>query len=163
MLNTQNKRLTFCVMIIALFHEGRLISNKTYHIPSIKTNWHKANEFCNSIGMRLVTIQSQAKNDAIAAFVKTTDKFNDVNSEFWIGGSDLAEEGTFTWMNTGQLVKYVNWSPNEPNNAFESEDCMELVYIPRFEQVWSWNDNNCETKKSYFICEGSGLECITHF
>ncbi|XP_029732103.2 perlucin [Aedes albopictus] len=135
-------------------------TDKEYEIPSIRANWFKANEFCNSIGMQLVTITNRDENDAVARFVQGSDKFSDVASSFWLGGSDLAEEGTFSWMPNGRLVRYANWSPGEPNNNNGTEHCMQLVYIPRFEQRWTWNDNECRTKYMYFICESKPRDCV---
>ncbi|XP_053687357.1 C-type lectin 37Da-like [Sabethes cyaneus] len=163
MRNSHSKSLFLSALLIALFRVGLQNPSKKYYIPNIKVNWHKANEFCNSIGMQLVAIQSQEKNDAVAAFVKSTDKFDNDVCVFWIGGTDLAEEGVFSWTATGKLVTYENWSLGEPNNTNGTEDCMQLVYIPKFKQYWSWNDNNCKTHRYYFICENNELECISQF
>ncbi|EAT48403.1 AAEL000543-PA [Aedes aegypti] len=135
-------------------------ADKEYEIPSFRANWFKASEFCSSIGMQLVTITSRDENDAVARFVQGSDKFSDVASSFWIGGNDLAEEGTFSWMPNGRLVRYANWSPGEPNNTEDKEHCMQLVYIPRFEQRWTWNDNECRTNHMYFICESKPRDCV---
>ncbi|XP_062533518.1 C-type lectin 37Da-like [Armigeres subalbatus] len=158
---SQQKATTFIVVWLVLQVQNILCStDKEYEIPSIRANWFKANEFCSSIGKQLVTITSRDENDAVVQFVQSTDKFSDVASFFWLGGSDLAEEGTFSWMPNGRLVRYANWSPGEPNNANDTEHCMQLVYIPRFEQRWTWNDNDCRTKHMYFICESKLSGCI---
>ncbi|XP_055625172.1 C-type lectin 37Da-like [Toxorhynchites rutilus septentrionalis] len=151
------------ISTISLFQNSLQSSSKQYQIPNLRGNWFKAFEFCRSIGMQLVTIRSRAENDAVAKYIQSTDKYNDVSSSFWLGGSDLAEEGTFSWMPTGQLVTFSNWSPGEPNNAFQTEHCIQLVYIPRFEQRWTWNDNNCTTSYMYFICETASQDCIKEF
>ena len=36
-------------------------------------------------------------------------------SHFWLGGSDAANEGTWTWV-TGETFAYTNWWGGEPNN-----------------------------------------------
>nr|XP_019931078.2 C-type lectin 37Da-like [Aedes albopictus] len=128
-------------------------TDKIYVIPNISANWFKASEVCHWIGMQLVTIASRDENNAVARFVQKSDKFNEKASSFWIGGNDLAEEGTFSWMPNGRLVRYANWSPGEPNNNNGTEHCMQLVYEPRLGQRWTWNDNECRTLSLYFICE----------
>lgn len=101
---------------------------------------------------RLATIESKAENDAIIEFVKNSDKYGDW-IRFWIGGSDLAEEGTFTWTSSNKRLTYADWGPNEPNNKDGNENCMELFHNSKWKGgIWMWNDNICEFK-AYFICE----------
>uniref|UniRef100_A0A1W7R8T4 Putative c-type lectin n=1 Tax=Aedes albopictus TaxID=7160 RepID=A0A1W7R8T4_AEDAL len=137
-------------------------SNKTYYIPSIRANWFKANEFCNSLKMRLLIIKSQEENDAVARYVRTTDKFSEVSCSFWIGASDLAEEGSFIWVATGQELTYANWHQGEPNDHGDNEDCIQLAYIQSTEYNWSWNDNVC-ARPLYFICESVECDCVQPF
>uniref|UniRef100_A0A8D8MYB1 Macrophage mannose receptor 1 n=1 Tax=Culex pipiens TaxID=7175 RepID=A0A8D8MYB1_CULPI len=151
------------VLIVLSVHFAIVNGEKKYHIPVIKANWFKAVEFCHSLGMQLVTIDSREENDALAKFIQSTDKFNELKNEFWIGGSDLSEEGTFSWLGTGKLVTYANWSVNEPNNYHGIEDCMQLVYTPMYGQLWTWNDNICKKGHFYFICESVPKECIEEF
>ncbi|XP_055622027.1 C-type lectin 37Da-like [Toxorhynchites rutilus septentrionalis] len=163
MLYCSSEKSAIVLLFVLLSQNVLQVSLKQYQIPSLRGNWFKAFEFCRSIGMQLATIRSRDENDAIARYIQDTDKYNDVSSTFWIGGSDLAEEGTFSWMPTGRLVTFSNWSPGEPNNAFGSEHCTQLVYIPRFEQRWTWNDNNCTDLYIYFVCETASQDCIKEF
>ncbi|XP_019931003.2 C-type lectin 37Da [Aedes albopictus] len=156
------RKLVSLIVIWAYMHVQSAPSStgKEYEIPNIKANWYKASEICNYFGMQLVTITSRDENDAVARFVQRSDKFSDVACSFWIGGNDLAEEGTFSWMPNGQLVRYANWTPGEPNNHNGTEHCMQIVYEPRREQRWTWNDNKCRTKYMYFICESKPRNCV---
>ncbi|XP_058834251.1 perlucin-like [Topomyia yanbarensis] len=157
------KITTVCFIVAAnlfLLSDG---AGKKYFIPSIRANWFKANEFCNSLQMRLATIKSKEENDAIAKYVKTTDKFSEESCSFWIGATDLAEEGTFIWTGTGEQLTYTNWRRGEPNDENGSEDCLQLAYIPEYEYIWSWNDNVCAEQSLYFICENVNCDCITNF
>ncbi|XP_062533501.1 C-type lectin 37Da-like [Armigeres subalbatus] len=160
----QSKGISVLVVFLS-FHSLSAIkkSNARYFIPSIHSNWFKANEFCNSLQMRLVVIKSQADNDAVAQYVQTTDKFSEVSCGFWIGGSDLAEEGVFIWVATGERVTYANWKKDEPNNAGQNEDCIQLAYIPSANYNWSWNDNPCAETSLYFICESVECDCVQQF
>lgn len=66
----------------------------------------------------------------------------------WIGGSDLATEGRFTWATQPPAqVLFANWGPGEPNNDYLNgrEDCIDVQ--PEEEGIW--NDNQCETELAY--------------
>lgn len=64
---------------------------------------------------------------------------------FWVGGSDLAKEGTFVWIDTNTPFTYVNFRDGEPANYLDNEDCVE---------VWNrqWNDIDCR-RNEFYICE----------
>ncbi|XP_020893695.1 C-type lectin lectoxin-Thr1 [Exaiptasia diaphana] len=66
-------------------------------------------------------------------------------SQFWIGLSDLAEEGTFVWSD-GTNSSYTNWSNGEPNDHDDNEDC--TLKTPES----SWHDDKCEMKRP-FACK----------
>ncbi|XP_053694883.1 C-type lectin 37Da-like [Sabethes cyaneus] len=151
------------LLLLGLNHFVLMAStNKKYFIPSIRANWFKANEFCNSLQTRLTVIKSKEENEAIASYVKTTDKYSDECS-FWIGGTDLADEGVFIWTATGERVSYSNWGPSEPNNHNGNEHCMQLAYIPAEGYHWTWNDNVCNGQSLYFVCENVEFNCVTNF
>ncbi|KAJ8307525.1 hypothetical protein KUTeg_015609 [Tegillarca granosa] len=76
---------------------------------------------------------------------------NDKN-DFWIGGTDIAVEGEWTWSYSGQRFGFTDWNPGEPSNygAFKmTEECAELKHSLSYH----WNDENCSVKKNNFICE----------
>jgi hypothetical protein len=100
------------------------------------TTWTNANAAANSAGWYLATVTTQAENDFIVsgllqALVGTLAQ----RSHYWIGGSDTAVEGTFTW-GTGEAFTYTNWWGGEPNNS-NNEDF--LAYDLR-STSWAWND-----------------------
>jgi len=75
----------------------------------------------------LATITSGAEQAYIAAITETS-------TLLWLGASDAAVEGTWTWI-TGETFVYSNWNSGEPNNYDGVEHYLE----------WSsggWNDNN---------------------
>ncbi|XP_055623842.1 perlucin-like [Toxorhynchites rutilus septentrionalis] len=156
--------LNFVSLVIAVLCLIYVVEpKKSYHIPSIEANWFKANEFCNSLGMRLAVIKSKEENDAIGEFVRTTDKFSEINCSFWIGATDLAKEGLFIWTPTGERLTWTNWRRGEPNDESGEEDCLQLAYIPSLEYNWNWNDNSCSGQSFHFICESSDTNCVTQF
>lgn len=62
-----------------------------------------------------------------------------------IGITDIETEGTFKYP-SGELMQYSNWANNEPNNASDKEDCIELI------TGGFWNDMKCDNEK-LIICE----------
>ncbi|KAK3100329.1 hypothetical protein FSP39_018182 [Pinctada imbricata] len=72
----------------------------------------------------------------------------------WIGGSDFDIEGTWKWTNSNTIFwssnnvppgAYYTWYPNQPDNAWNNEDCLEIF-------GGKWNDRSC-TDKRRGICE----------
>ena len=55
---------------------------------------------------------------------------------YWIGGNDLALEGTYVW-DSGNAILFENWDDNEPSNTYSNSDCM------RSRSDWRWHDMNC--------------------
>ncbi|MDA7558999.1 hypothetical protein N8768_07540, partial [Flavobacteriaceae bacterium] len=72
------------------------------------------------------------------------------NIRFWIGLTDVAEEGVFLWMD-GTTFDYENWHNGEPNNLNGNEHCVELG---RFNSS-TWNDEPC-TNQKYILMEVDG-------
>ncbi len=72
------------------------------------------------------------------------------NIRFWIGLTDVAEEGVFLWMD-GTTFDYENWHNDEPNNRNGNEHCVELG---RFNSS-TWNDEPC-TNQKYILMEVDG-------
>ena len=73
---------------------------------------------------------------AIELFLDTADPGG--NATFWIGLTDLFEEGNFVWSN-GDKSTYRNWYPGEPNNGY--------MHNEHFGHIWTkakhhrqWND-----------------------
>lgn len=69
---------------------------------------------------------------------------------YWIGGNDMQEEGSFTWLNgtTDEFGGYTNWGNKEPNNNNNNEDCIQMYY----EYDGKWNDASCKNKLP-FMCQ----------
>jgi hypothetical protein len=70
---------------------------------------------------------------------------------YWIGLSDIQEEGTWVWMSSKiPLVPgdYTNWESGQPDNDDDDENCVNLE--ENFNMLW--NDLACHTVQNY-ICE----------
>ena len=111
-----------------------------------KLTWENAKEYCeNYRGGHLVTINDSAEQSFIANDLITSEKYG-----YFIGGTDRANEGTWTWI-TGEPFSYSNWEDGEPNNTAvldqNGEDFLMII-----SSNGKWNDiiNNNEHG---FICE----------
>ena len=58
-------------------------------------------------------------------------------------------------------MEYLNWKPNEPNNANDGEDCVFAYDYPWDYGTFTWNDGHCDRAFRY-VCqvykEGQGSE-----
>ncbi|XP_070546619.1 uncharacterized protein [Ptychodera flava] len=73
-------------------------------------------------------------------------------NDFWIGLSDIAEEGVYRWYDDS-IASYYHWVDGEPTNEPES-DCVKLD----FGNDHKWNDEPCSDKYSY-ICQFESTPC----
>lgn len=61
---------------------------------------------------------------------------------------DLGNEDNFFWASTGECFSFEPWHENQPDNAGNNENCVELRNL---NDVYKLNDNNCNASR-YFIC-----------
>ncbi|MCA9560736.1 MAG: hypothetical protein KC583_19445, partial [Myxococcales bacterium] len=98
--------------------------------------WFDARAWCAAYGADLIVIGSAAEgNWAIEQAQQIRDE------EYWIGLTDLAEEGVFVWVD-GSPLGYRNWDRNEPNDAGAGEGTENCVHY-NTEQNPDWNDQGC--------------------
>ena len=70
---------------------------------------------------------------------------------FWIGLSDVQQEGSWIWMNSGTVLTYqsfTNWEHGKPDNYQDNENCACIDSARNY----LWDDWPCQTGKHY-ICE----------
>ncbi|XP_035689831.1 perlucin-like protein [Branchiostoma floridae] len=60
----------------------------------------------------------------------------------WFGLHDLREEGSYEWEDGSALGTYNSWGPGEPNNHWDSEDCVH--YYPIKSDKWNDAECNCQ-------------------
>ncbi|XP_055599074.1 CD209 antigen-like protein 2 [Uranotaenia lowii] len=138
-----------------------LVFGAKFFIPNIKANWHKAHEFCHSLGMTILTVETRAKHEEVINFVKESDDKLSNLTRYWIGASDLAEDRSFTWVTNGRMLTFNNWARGEPNGIDGKEACVEMLYQKHAKYTWGWNDNKCSFN-TFFICEEKA-SCISPF
>ncbi|XP_036609980.1 low affinity immunoglobulin epsilon Fc receptor [Trichosurus vulpecula] len=117
----------------------QLFQKKCYFFGNEPKTWSQAKFACINLTGRLVSIKSKEEQ----AFL--TQKANKKSS--WIGLRDLDIEGEFLWVD-GSPLSYSNWSPGEPNNQGQGEDCVLMRA-----NNGRWNDAYCRGQQDGWICE----------
>ncbi|XP_034256426.1 galactose-specific lectin nattectin-like isoform X2 [Thrips palmi] len=126
-----------------------VVGNKTFELVTANTlDWYNAVAECISKGMLLASIESQEENDLLAKYVRENGLSG---SSFWIGGSDHADTGVFTWTQTGKPVTYDNfqvWPPVRYDEEHrEASHCM-CTYT----DILLWKTDFCVNVQRPFIC-----------
>ncbi|KAG1955861.1 pancreatic secretory granule membrane major glycoprotein GP2-like [Pimephales promelas] len=114
-----------------------------FFISSEWLSWSGSRQFCRDRGADLVIINTEEKQRFISSFVK---------ERVWIGLSDIETEGIMKWVDNSTL-KQGFWYEEEPNNAGEGEDCVELMPS---DSIPNWNDLPCSLKRKA-VCEKWGF------
>nr|NP_001394964.1 uncharacterized protein LOC125480933 precursor [Aedes aegypti] len=149
-------------LIICLLLSLTTVSSD-FFIPTLKANWFQANEFCNSIEMKLASVPNKTVHDELVNFMKQSDKFS-YKGRYWLGASDLGENGTYTWVANGRMMTFNNWQQNRPNYTDPFNRCLEIAHWPSAGWNWTWDNSNCYDQKFYFVCEkGIKQNCIEEF
>ncbi|XP_076027219.1 uncharacterized protein LOC143016665 [Genypterus blacodes] len=116
-----------------------------YYISDYRTNWEESRQRCLLLGANLVIINSRGEQAFLKGF----------HERFWIGLSDLDNEGQWRWVDGTGLTDGI-WAPGEPNDI-EGEDCVELIRVFN-----AWNDGNC-SNKNHSVCEKLEMEVKVQF
>ena len=105
--------------------------------------YEQAVAYCSSIGGFLAEPRSQSDTTAILLldFMST--------GYFWIGLSDLKNEGEFRWESNTDAPSYSNWRSGEPNNFKGNEDCVAWCDCVGKR---GWNDIMCGDK-NFALCQ----------
>lgn len=122
----------FCVFIVFWLMACQTKSNHKLQLPV----------YCVSMGGHLASIHDSATQNFLVSTA-----FGIVSGEWWIGGSDEAFEGHFSWTDHTPF-DVVFWDDGEPNNAGGNENCVHLA-------SWAngrWNDIPCEPALPY-VCQ----------
>nr|XP_006813569.1 PREDICTED: macrophage mannose receptor 1-like [Saccoglossus kowalevskii] len=104
-------------------------------------SWQDANSFCNAHASYLASIHSQEEQQLIHYGLGQRGAWAG-----WIGLRENSAATEYVWSDSSALT-YTNWAPNEPNDAHQSEQCVEIRTSDGM-----WNDNNCGDRLS-FACK----------
>ncbi|XP_062584464.1 perlucin-like protein [Saccostrea cucullata] len=120
-----------------------------YFLNETKRNWNDAKEQCEHNEAHLVEIETLEENTWIMETFLSP--WNDVDCpnwwdccDFWIGATDMNEEGVFTW-NRRINVTFTNWNELQPDNLLNA-------HCAFFCRNGRWYDVLCEDPNT-FICE----------
>uniref|UniRef100_A0A182NHZ5 C-type lectin domain-containing protein n=1 Tax=Anopheles dirus TaxID=7168 RepID=A0A182NHZ5_9DIPT len=112
-------------------------------------SWQKAVEYCRSVNMFLVTIQSKQKLKAVIDFIDQSGywKAGWNGLHMWTSLNDIGEEGQHFWASTGERLRFENWRSGEPNNlrhgSYQDEDCVVLMHFPSYNITYGFDDRPC--------------------
>ncbi|KAK6180703.1 hypothetical protein SNE40_008704 [Patella caerulea] len=115
--------------------------------PNAKLNFFDAEAFCNANAAHLASIHSAEENGFLTSVMN---KHSTVM--FYIGLNDLDLAG-YQWPD-GTPVNYVDWSPNEPNDAFGGERCTQIQ-----SNRGTWTDVTCGLTNGY-VCKKKGTDTV---
>lgn len=121
--------------------------------------WQDARAFCVSEGGDLASLHDEPTHQFLRGQVFLTG-----SEAMWIGLSDLAEEGVWTWSD-GTPFDFEAWADNEPGTDPELSDCVALWNHANNE----WNDFSCDAISGGgmgYVCEippprvCTGIVCV---
>ncbi|XP_026527775.1 C-type lectin domain family 3 member A [Notechis scutatus] len=122
---------------------GTKIHKKCYLVSEGAKHFHEANEDCIAKGGTLAIPRDGDETTALREYSK---KGLPGVAEFWLGVTDMVNEGKFVDVN-GMVLNYFNWDRSQPNGG-KRENCV-LFSQPG---QGKWVDDVCRTVKHY-ICE----------
>ncbi|KAL4229236.1 hypothetical protein ACF0H5_012275 [Mactra antiquata] len=102
--------------------------------------WYDANSYCQGMQSNLASIHNQSEHDFILGKISKNSTWS-----YWIG-LNLLDGDSYKWTDQS-AVDYVFWAPNQPDNYFGSERCVEFT-----KNYGLWNDDHCSNPKNY-ICK----------
>ncbi|XP_076021669.1 collectin-11 isoform X4 [Genypterus blacodes] len=115
--------------------------SKIYLLVKEEKRYFDAEVYCQTRGGHLAMPKDEQANAAIAGYIAEAGL-----SRVYIGVHDLDQEGVFTYVDRNPMTTFSKWKRGEPNNAYDDEDCAEML------ASGEWTDVACNPTM-YFICE----------
>lgn len=78
-----------------------------------------AKAHCDNVSSQLATIHSKEENDFVHSLTSASEQVT------WMGGNDIAVDGSWVWANGETWGKYTAWSSGEPNGG-ANEQCLVM-------------------------------------
>jgi len=115
------------------------VGKKFYQFSQEMLAWPQAQYSCMNMQGRLVELPKEGKLNEVQEYLMT----HYTNRSFWVGSSDLDEEGTFRWFYSGDEVASDLWSVP----AIKGKRCL------RFNKFFmKFSARDCDDK-AHYICE----------
>ena len=130
----------------------------TLHVNPLPMPWEAAKRYCELFGGSLASVNSAADNAAVLEALHNEPLLEGETT--WLGGSDIALEGTWVWASDGRAFSqlgqpfddaFVRWNFGEPNDWGNGEDCLEM----RIDDG-TWNDRSCQVPIGS-VCQGGNF------
>ncbi|MBZ3869294.1 Collectin-11 [Sciurus carolinensis] len=119
----------------------RETESKIYLLVKEEKRYADAQLSCQGRGGTLSMPKDEAANGLMAAYLAQAGL-----ARVFIGINDLEREGAFVYSDRSPMQTFNKWRSGEPNNAYDEEDCVEMV------ASGGWNDVACHITM-YFMCE----------
>ena len=119
-------------------------NNKCYRVFFDQYEWGTAENICvNQYDGHLASPSTDSEHNFVNTYVLGGHNFG-----VWVGGNDIAAEGTWRWSD-GSEFKFTAWHSGEPDGG-NAQDC---ILLNRHDNVWV--DEYCYAKWR-FVCERPG-------
>ncbi|XP_069391885.1 collectin-11 isoform X2 [Paralichthys olivaceus] len=115
--------------------------SKVYLLVKEAKRYSDAEVYCQTRGGHLAMPKDAGANAAVAGYITEVGL-----SRVYIGIHDLDQEGVFTYVDRSPMTTFTKWRKGEPNNAYDDEDCAEMV------ASGEWTDVACHPTMC-FVCE----------
>ena len=148
--------------------------NISFRFVEKPMSWHESADYCKKMGAKLIEIDSEDENTAIVAEITRRGYSRgksswDKKMFFWIGMTDLDEEGTWKLASSDKKASYLNWASNrgsnpEPNNWKWNEHCAHLRTSGCLDWDQSaWADYDCSKIELEITCTNNGYRETAHY
>lgn len=134
--------------------DARTFNGHSYKFFPEQLSWKEAKARCESMGGRLVMVETLEENAFVASLVAEGGKV-----DAWIGATDEGSEGQWRWVD-GHLMTWTNWHTDQkqPNNkgGVEHFGLMSNLKLPSGKTMgWQWSDQPNESTQHQpgYVCE----------
>uniref|UniRef100_A0A096LVY2 C-type lectin domain-containing protein n=1 Tax=Poecilia formosa TaxID=48698 RepID=A0A096LVY2_POEFO len=135
-----------------------------YYFSTTKSSWTDSRRSCTDLGSDLVKIDSREEQMFLLERLRVLMK--DDEDMFWIGLTDLKEEGKWFWVDGSPQDKSLTfWKDGEPDNASkdgaDSADCARMGRKIEAQGLKSWFDISCNFPHKSICEKTAGLSsCV---
>ncbi|XP_033753199.1 perlucin-like protein, partial [Pecten maximus] len=118
-----------------------------YYFSDDKRTWNSALTQCHNMGGHLARIYTTEENRFIQDTARNREDGGSYDG-YWLGGSDIRNEGVWEWHETRKEIGPLFWHQSEPNSFQGDQDCLQLYVHHGFQ----WDDEVCAIPRHY-VCE----------